>query len=87
MAAQQQVFAVLESDLRQLSSDARRSEGFVGWLSGPEHPQIKEAAERALLKLRQCEGKPELVRENKVGDGRWATARCKGMQGRAGGVR
>lgn len=57
---------MLESDLRQLSTDARRSEGFVGWLSGPEHPEIKEAVERALLKLRQCDNNVALIRAQKV---------------------
>jgi hypothetical protein len=46
----------LEADLRLLSSESRRSESITGqltgWLSGPEHPQIKESAERAMLKLR-----------------------------------
>ncbi len=46
----------LEADLRMLSSESRRSESITGqltgWLSGPEHPQIKESAERAMLKLR-----------------------------------
>ena len=66
MAGATASLAALEADLRQLSTDARRSGGFVGWLSGTEQPQIKETAERALLKLRQCEGKPELVQEHKV---------------------
>lgn len=50
------IASALESDLRLLSSEARRADGLAsqltGWLSGPEHPQIKEAAERAILRLR-----------------------------------
>ncbi|BDA41918.1 Protein MON2 homolog [Coccomyxa sp. Obi] len=46
----------LEADLRILSAESRRSESLTGqltgWLAGPEHPQIKESAERAMLKLR-----------------------------------
>ncbi|GMH33400.1 hypothetical protein BSKO_01234 [Bryopsis sp. KO-2023] len=48
--------AVLEADLRTLSNEARKSEGFAGhlagWLSNSEHPEVKESAERAVLKLR-----------------------------------
>lgn len=46
------VLVVLESDLRLLSSETRRAEGFTGWLTGPDHLAVKEAAERAVLKLR-----------------------------------
>ena len=48
--------AQLEADLRLLSSESRRADSLTGqltgWLSGPEHPQIKESAERAMLRLR-----------------------------------
>ena len=48
--------SVLEADLRLLSGESRKAESLTGqltgWLSGPEHPQLREAAERALLKLR-----------------------------------
>lgn len=54
--ATEAITGALESDLRVLSSEARRSDGLAsqltGWLSGPEHPQIKDAAERAILRLR-----------------------------------
>ena len=57
------IASTLESDLRTLSSEARRADGLAsqltGWLSGPEHPQIKEAAERAILSLPSF-GAPEL---------------------------
>ena len=48
--------AQVEADLRLLSSESRKADSLTGqltgWLSGPEHPQIKESAERAMLKLR-----------------------------------
>ena len=48
--------SVLEADLRLLSGESRKAESLTGqltgWLSGPEHPQLRETAERALLKLR-----------------------------------
>ncbi len=48
--------SVLEADLRLLSGESRKSESLTGqltgWLSGPEHPQLRESVERALLKLR-----------------------------------
>jgi hypothetical protein len=62
--------AVLESDLRLLSAETRRSEGFTSWLTGPDFPQIKEAAERGVLKLRSTTGRnssAEAVQKSKVG--------------------
>ncbi|KAK9810126.1 hypothetical protein WJX72_005196 [[Myrmecia] bisecta] len=57
--------AVLESDLRLLSGESRRAEGLAGqltgWLSGNEYPQIKEAAERAALKLRSYAAKDDTL--------------------------
>ena len=54
---------VLETDLRALSAEARRSDGvaghITGWFSGPEHPQIKEAAERTMLRLRSFSSQDE----------------------------
>lgn len=62
--------AVLETDLRLLSAETRRSEGFTSWLTGPDFPQIKEAAERGVLKLRSVTGKSadsaETVQKSKV---------------------
>ncbi len=64
----------LEADLRILSAESRRSESLTGqltgWLSGPEHPQIKESAERAMLKLRTLgnnEDPEVLAKHRKVG--------------------
>ena len=48
--------AVLEADLRHLSAEARRADGLAGWLTGPSHPEVKDAAERAILKLRSLSG-------------------------------
>lgn len=49
-------FGVLEADLRILSSEARKQESLAqqinSWLSHQDHPQVREAAERAALKLR-----------------------------------
>ncbi len=62
--------AVLETDLRLLSAETRRSEGFTSWLTGPDFPQIKEAAERSVLKLRSVTGKSadsaETLQKSKV---------------------
>lgn len=44
--------AALEADYRQISQDARKAEGFVGLFSSSDHPEIKEAAERAVLRIR-----------------------------------
>ena len=67
------IAGTLESDLRLLSSEARRADGLAsqltGWLSGPEHPQIKEAAERAILRLRSFSAREdglEHLRNSKV---------------------
>ena len=51
--------AALETDLRLLSAETRRSEGFTSWLTGPDFPRIKEAAERGVLKLRSTSGRQE----------------------------
>ena len=46
----------LEADLRHLSAESRRAESLAGhltgWLTGPDNPQIKAGAERAMLRLR-----------------------------------
>lgn len=45
--------AMVESDLKNLAAESRRAEpGFAGYFGGAQHPEIKDAAERALLKLR-----------------------------------
>ena len=66
--------ASVESDLRLLANEARRSESLAGqltgWLSGPEHPIIKELAERAVLKLQSLAGAEDTVQQlqhSKVG--------------------
>jgi hypothetical protein len=45
--------SLLEADLRALSAESRKQEsGFAGYFGGASFPEIKEAAERALLKMR-----------------------------------
>ena len=60
-------FGALEADLRLLSSEARRPDSLAGqltgWLSGPEHPLIKEAAERAVLKLQSGVGAEDALQQ------------------------
>jgi hypothetical protein len=51
------LFEVLEADLRALSAEARRTDGnfatqITGWLQHTDYGQIKDAAERGVLKLR-----------------------------------
>lgn len=73
------IIGILEADYRQLSSDARRSEGFVGLFASTDHPEIKDAAERALLRLRSLGHGPG-IREG-------LAAQCKvrlSFQGRGG---
>ena len=43
---------VLENDLRLLSAEARRNDGFGGFFTGASFPDLKEASERAILKVR-----------------------------------
>ena len=56
-----QLLENVEADLRALSAEAKRSEGvtghLTGWFSGPEHPHVKDAAERTMLKLRSFSGR------------------------------
>ena len=43
---------VLENDLRLLSAEARRNDGFGGFFTGASFPELKDAAEAAILKVR-----------------------------------
>jgi hypothetical protein len=56
MASDAAFYEVLENDLRALSSEARKTDSLAtqitGWLQHTDYPQIKESAERAVLKLR-----------------------------------
>ena len=49
-------FEVLEADLRALCAEARRTDSLAtqitGWLQHTDFPQLRDAAERALLRLR-----------------------------------
>jgi hypothetical protein len=52
----------LVEDLRGLSAEARRADGLIsGWLTGPDHPQVREAAERAVLRLRSASAQPDAM--------------------------
>jgi hypothetical protein len=65
------MFAVLESDYRQLAHDSRKAEGFSAFFgSSDHHPEVKEAAERAVLKIRSLAEQPtglDQLRNSKVG--------------------
>ncbi|KDD72460.1 hypothetical protein H632_c3315p0, partial [Helicosporidium sp. ATCC 50920] len=64
--------AALEGDFRQISQDARRSDGFSGLFSSHDYPEIKEAAERAVLRVRGIGDQPgalDQIRSAKVGEG------------------
>lgn len=56
MATDAAFYEVLENDLRALSAEARKTDSLAtqitGWLQHTDFPQIKESAERAVLKLR-----------------------------------
>lgn len=56
MASDAAFYEVLENDLRALSAEARKTDSLAtqitGWLQHTDYPQIKESAERAVLKLR-----------------------------------
>lgn len=57
------VYSIIETDLKLLTSEARKSDGFAqqitAFISHSEVPQIKEGCERASVKLRN------LARENR----------------------
>ena len=56
MASDSTFFEVLEADLRALSAEASKTDSLAtqisGWLSHTDYPQLKEASERAAMKLR-----------------------------------
>lgn len=66
------LLTVLESDYRQLAHDSRKVEGFAGFFaSSDHHPEVKEAAERAVLKIRSLTDQPnalEQIKSSKVRD-------------------
>lgn len=63
--AKEAFISILETDLRLLSSESRKSDSLAGqlagWLSNSEHPEVKEAAERAVLKLRAFSRQPDCI--------------------------
>ena len=64
------LISVLESDFRQLSHDARKTEGFASFFGNADNqPEVKEAAERAVMKIRSLVDNPnalEQIRNSKV---------------------
>lgn len=64
----------LETDYRQLAFDSRKSEGFAGIFgSSSSHPEVKEAAERVLVLLRnvkQVQYPSKELQGSKVGNSR-----------------
>ncbi|CAD7699922.1 unnamed protein product [Ostreobium quekettii] len=56
---------VLESDLRVLSTEARKSDGLAGqlagWLNNSEQTAVKDAAERAVMRLRAFSREPNCL--------------------------
>lgn len=63
--AKETFLSILEADLRLLSQESRKSDSLAGqlagWLSNSEHPEVKEAAERAVLKLRAFSRQPDCI--------------------------
>lgn len=56
------LLAVLESDFRQLAQDSRKSEGFASFFSNADsQPEVKEAAERAVMKVRTLTDQPNAL--------------------------
>jgi hypothetical protein len=74
MATDAAFYEVLENDLRALSAEARKTDSLAtqitGWLQHTDFPQIKESAERAVLKLRAVahEGRGVEAVRTPVGD-------------------
>jgi len=44
--------SLLEADFRNLAQDARKADGIAGFFTSAPNPEVKEAAERAVLKVR-----------------------------------
>lgn len=58
--------SVLEADLRQLAHDARRSEGFASFFSNADNqPDVKEAADRAVMKVRSLADHHDMLNQIK----------------------
>lgn len=54
-AAKEAYRSCLLADLTSLASEAKRPDSLAGqltgWISGPEHPTVKEAADKAIQQL------------------------------------
>lgn len=63
-AGQDELKRGLVADLRTLSLEAKRPDSIAGqltgWISGPEHPHIKDAAEAVIRKLSEGSEDPPL---------------------------
>lgn len=61
--------ASLLADLRTLAQEAKRPDSFTGqltgWMTGPEHPGIRDAAERVAQQLAD-EARPEALDDSEV---------------------
>ena len=57
--------ASLVADLRTLSQEAKRPDSLAGqltgWISGPEHPAIRDAAEKVIQRLSEEDQAPDLT--------------------------
>ena len=66
---------LLETEFRQLSQDARKSEGLASFFTSSDHPEVKEAAERAVLKIRSMADSPDALEQIKTAHKvRWGAA-------------
>lgn len=43
--------SLLEADFRNLAQDARKADGIAGFFTSAPNPEVKEAAERAVLRV------------------------------------
>jgi hypothetical protein len=56
------LISVLEADFRQLSHDARKSQGFASLFNSSDNqPEIKDAADRAVMKIRSLAEHPNAL--------------------------
>jgi len=56
------LISVLEAGFRQISHDARKSEGFASFFNSSDNqPEVKEAAERAVMKIRALAEHPNAL--------------------------
>ena len=67
--SQEALRASLLTDLNQLALEAKRPDSLAGqitgWISGPEHPSVKDAAEKVIRQLSESSW-TELVADTEV---------------------